>query len=237
MFQKTIRYDQTFGVPGELAKDGPSRVRPGLLQSDDPLKNIVGATFYTQPSGGGPVRAGGTGVPAGFLCNPKAYPGYGTLAGGPLAPTLILPNNLNGELLQMGYMIALVTNALVLLNDEVFYDSVSGALTTQAGSVAFTASQTTTVVTVTGTPVGGKIGVGSIINTTTGVYVGRVVSLGTGTGGAGTYNVETSATVASTTMTATSAAPNATAIKIPNCVVDELPQPTANSLCMLRVTE
>ncbi len=64
----------------------------------------------------------------------------------------------------------------------------------------FTASQALTTLTVTGTPVG-TIYLGMVL-TGTGVTAGTMITdYGTGTGGAGTYTVSTSATVASTTVT------------------------------------
>jgi hypothetical protein len=69
-----------------------------------------------------------------------------------------------------------------------------------AGLASFTASIATTVLTVTGTPTGNiavgqtLVGAGVTANTT-------ISSLGTGTGGAGTYNLNNSQTVASEAMT------------------------------------
>jgi hypothetical protein len=64
-----------------------------------------------------------------------------------------------------------------------------------------TASQATTVLTVTAVTSGSLV-VGDVISGT-GITAGtRIVSLGTGIGGVGTYNVSTSATAASTTVTA-----------------------------------
>lgn len=233
MFQNNIRYDFGFGVPGELLKDGPTRSRPGFIQSSSAALNIVGATAYTQSASGGVVQAGGSGQFAGLLCNPKVYPGYGTTAG-PLVPTLTLPNNIQAEFLFMGYMVALLANAGVLIGDAVMYATATGVMSSMGTSVAFTASQTTTVLTVTGTPTGGKLGVGSIV-TAAGVIIGEIISLGTGTGGAGTYNMNTSATVASGPMTANAVAP-AGSIIVPNTYVDELPQPNANGLSLIRMT-
>lgn len=89
----------------------------------------------------------------------------------------------------------------------------------------YTASIATTVMTVTGTPVG-VIQVGDAI-TGTGVTGGTTISsLGTGTGGAGTYNVSASQTVASTTITSTNTKVAFTSrnlyaeVDVANCRVD-----------------
>lgn len=234
MFQSTLRYDYTFGVPGELLRDGPNRTRPGFIQSSSAALNIVGATAFTQAAAGGAVQAGGTGIFAGLLCNPKVYPGFGTTAGGPLAPTLTLPNNIQGEFLEMGLMCAVMANAGVLVGDIVMYATATGVLSSMGANVAFTASQATTVLTVTGTPTGGKLGVGSNVYAA-GVLVGEIISLGTGTGGAGTYNLNTSATVASGPMTANSVAPVGSII-VPNTTIEQFPQPSAGSLSLIRMT-
>lgn len=232
--QSSIRYDYGFGVPGEILKDGPMRSRPGLINSSSAALNIVGATAFTQAATGGTVQAGGAGQFAGLLCNPKVYPGFGTSSGGPLAPTLTLPNQIQGEFLFMGFMVALLANASVLIGDLITYASATGALSSTGASVAFTASQATNQLTVTGTPTGGKLGPGSIVSAG-GVIIGKILANGTGTGGAGTYTLDTSATVASEAMTATGVAPSGSII-VPNAVVDELPQPTANSLALIRLT-
>jgi len=222
-FQTTFRANMTSGVPGEVFSDSPRRAIDALLNSASAAYNIIGATAFTYLSevaatGGGiplaSVAAGGTGAFAGILANPKAYFSTGTSGGGTLAPTLTLPNNINAELVQMGAMFVTLT-AAANVGDLVYYDNTTGALGTTPAIASFTASQATTVVTVTGSPTG-NIGVGSVI--TTGALVSVVKSLGTGTGGAGTYNVDTSQTVSSTAMTANSVAPTGKTF-VPSAVV------------------
>jgi hypothetical protein len=92
----------------------------------------------------------------------------------------------------------------VSTTNETFGVTVSGLFLSygvpQSGS--FTATIATTVLTVTGTPTGAPIGVGQVISGA-GVTAGTTItSLGTGTGGAGTYNLSVSQTVSgATTMT------------------------------------
>lgn len=67
-------------------------------------------------------------------------------------------------------------------------------------TASFSASQTTTVLTVTGSPTG-TIAVGQDVSlSATGQIIGRIVSLGTGSGGAGTYNMSLSASFGAQTM-------------------------------------
>lgn len=75
-------------------------------------------------------------------------------------------------------------------------------LLTKGTNAVVTASQSTTVLTVAAVTSGSLV-VGDVISGT-GITAGtRIVSLGTGAGGVGTYNVSTSATAASTTVTVT----------------------------------
>jgi hypothetical protein len=233
-FQSTIRYDFAFGIPGEIVKDGPQRSRPGFLLSGNAANNIIGATAFTQSPSGGGVVAGGTGVFAGLLCNPKVYPGFGTVAGGPLAPTMVLPNNMTAEFLFMGYMVAVLATASVKIGDGLMFLQSTGALSSYAKTASFTGVQAAGVLTVSAIT-GGTLGVGSNVYAA-GVLIGEIISLGTGTGGNGTYNLNTSATVASGPMTADSVAPSGSTI-IASAYVDELPQPTAGGLSLIRITQ
>ena len=93
------------------------------------------------------------------------------------------------------------TSSSINLSGATSLSNAASIIQTAIGQQAcsFTASITTTVMTVTGTPTG-TLAVGQIV-TGTGVSAGTVISsLGTGTGGAGTYNIFPSQTVSSTTM-------------------------------------
>lgn len=237
MFQSTLRYDFTFGIPGEILKDGPTRSRPGFIQSSNAALNIIGATAFTQAPAGGAVQAGGAAgsIFAGILANPKVYPGYGTVAGGPLAPTLTLPNNVQGEFLEMGYMVVVLANAGVTIGDLLMFANATGVLSSLKPTTSFTAAQALGVLTVTAAAAGASLGVGSVV-TQAGVILGTIVSLGTGTGGNGTYNLNTSATVTAGVATATNVAPAGSTL-IARAVVDELPQPAANGLALVKLTQ
>lgn len=233
-FQSAVRYDFAFGMPGELLKDGPTRVQPGFIQSASAAYNVVGSTAFTQAASGGIVQAGGTGNFVGILANPKVYASYGTLSGGPLAPTIVLPNNISAEFALMGYLVAILANANISIGDLVQFDNTTGALSSVAPVAVFTGVQALAVLTVSAISAG-SLGVGSVVKNAAGAIIGTVESLGTGTGGNGTYNLDTSATVASGPLTAsTVAAVGATLV--PKTVVDEFPQPTAGGLVLLRMT-
>ncbi len=194
-FQSTVSNKQAFGVVGEVYKSGTLRAQPATIDSDGITNpNRVGRAFTEVAANAGHVVVGGTGVFAGILANPKSYPLYGTAAGGPLAPTLDLPQYFNGaELCYMttGLIVDLKTAATI--GDTVDYDTTTGELYGRAPSYPASGAQrvaiASNVATVTLMPAGAPpIGVGSEI--TTGGKTTVVRSLGTGTGGNGTYNVD-----------------------------------------------
>ena len=206
-FQATVALDMGFGVPGELFLDGPTRAQPGIIDSAGP--NTVGFVFTKVAATDGHCIVGGTigeGTPFfGILANPKVYPLLGTTGGGTLAPTLNLPQYASGEFVQetAGHIVALTGAANV--GDLVDYDTTTGALSARASGNSFTLAQSTTTVTVTGFVAGGApIGVGSVFRGT-GVLPGTTVTaLGSGTGGNGTYTVNTSATLSGVAASSTS---------------------------------
>lgn len=229
-FQSSVSTAQGFGVVGELYTDGPHRAQTYILNSSGQAQYVGYA--YTKVSEGN-AMVGGTGVFAGILGNPKAYASRGTTAGGSLAPTLILSDYEEGELVSMGSMVVSLPAAAVI-GDLVAFNNTTGALTTMSPVAKFTASQTTTVLTVSAITAGntGNLGIGSVVNT--GSTVVTIVSLGTGTGGTGTYNVNVSQSVGSGAMTATPVAVSGTTL-IPNCKVDYF-TPTGAGLAVVTLT-
>jgi hypothetical protein len=242
-FQTTVNFERGFGVPGEILLAGPTRALPGILNSASAAYNIIGATAYTitaGASGADPnlpvtVAAGGAGVFAGILAAPKTYASYGTSGGGPLAPTLTLPNNWNATFLFMGEMVVTLA-AAANVGDLVYYDTTTGAIATQAPSSSFTGVVATNTLTVSAFTAGGApLGIGTVISGT-GVQPGTVITaLGTGTGGNGTYTVTGAATVASTTMTGSSVAPSGK-LFVPNCSIDRYTIGSGGGLAVIKLT-
>ena len=211
-------------VPGEIIFNGPAPlVESRIINSSSETDNVFGYVL-TEVSGGdvqnGAVaRTGGTGVIAGILVQPKAAATFGTTAGGPLAATLVLPDNSTSQVLKQGRVAVVLPNASNI-GDAVTYNTTTGAIAdTFAATAAFTAAQSTNTLTVSAITAG-NIGIGSVIRSSTGAIIGEVTALGTGTGGTGTYTLNTSATVASSAMTANSQATTASTKLIPNTVVD-----------------
>lgn len=122
-FQSTVTTTQGFGVVGEVFSNGPIRAKSYILNSGS-VPNTVGYA-YTMVSEG-QAKCGGAGVFAGILINPKAYALQGAAAG-TLAPTLVVPEDSQGELLTMGEVIVYLTTSAAI-GDSVYYVDATGAL-------------------------------------------------------------------------------------------------------------
>ena len=205
-FQSSVPYDYAFGVPGEIKYDnGAYRVIPGFINSANAAYNIVGSTIFTSPNSGGTVAAGGAialgNTFFGLLANPKVYASFGTSGGGPLAPTMTLPNLIQAEFLLEGYVVVSVPGACNI-GDILIYNIVTGAIATIpaytliSGSIAVTSG----VLTVTALAAGGYIGTGLPL-TGTGIPAGTMVTgQVTGVAGStGTYNTNIVTAVAAFT--------------------------------------
>ena len=212
-FQSTVAFDQVYGVPGELVYSGPVRAQPYILDSADAAYNVVGRAFTVTAEQ--KAAAGGSGVFAGILVNPKHYATSGTTSGA-LEPTLTLPDNTIGECLTMGTIVVSLP-AAAAIGDLVTYDTTTGELASITPVASFTGAISTTTLTVSAVAAG-TIAVGQVIsgaNVTPGTVI---TALGTGTGGTGTYTVSVSQTAASATITAANVPDSGDAF-VPNAVV------------------
>lgn len=217
MFQSTVRRFLADGVVGESAYDGPRRAAPFIIRSEDPENNVIGRAFTVVSEG--VAQAGGEGVFAGLLANPKVYSTSGTAAGGALAATYTLANEKIGEFVTMD-IFNVELDGPANIGDLVQYDIETGELSSISAGASVTGSIATTTLTVTEL-LSGKLAVGMELSGT-GVTAGTTITaLGTGTGGAGTYTVSASQTVAATTITGvTNGEPTAGNKLVPNCKVD-----------------
>jgi hypothetical protein len=152
-FQTAVLNNIGFGVPGELYLEGPLRGQPAVLNTGTPANNVIGRAFTIVDDATGSfdttsdpqpleVAAGGTGVFAGILANPKVYSNVGTSAGGTLAPNLTLPNGTMVELVQECTGIIVQLGAACAIGDWVYYTDATGVLTTTAPNAAAPASST-----------------------------------------------------------------------------------------------
>lgn len=151
-FQSSVAARMGFGIVGEFFLDSARRVQPALLDSADAANNVFGRAFTVKAGADGlpgsvlTAEAGssdGLGVFAGILVNPKAHASYGTAAGGPLAASLTLPNDVVAELCNdtAGVIVDFgATGANV--GDWVEYDNGDGVLAPKAPGSAATAGAT-----------------------------------------------------------------------------------------------
>lgn len=196
--QSTVALNQGFGVVGELAFDGPLRAISAVIDHAT-AANIVVGRWFTAPADG-EYRPGGTGAVGGLLVNPKVYASIGTSAGGPLAPTLIVPTGTVGEFASMGEFVVAAANA-VALGDLAMYDTTTGAISALSPTATYTGviAITTGILTVSAASADANLAVGSPV-IGTGVPGGTfITALGTGTGGNGTYQTNIITAVASFT--------------------------------------
>jgi len=155
-FQTTVASNIGFGVVGEGYLDGPTRAQPAKLDSADPANNVVGRAFTVSDDGTASfetsadpkpitVAAGGTGVFAGILGNPKNYVLYGTTAGGTLASSLTLPDQTIVALFleHPGLIVTLAAGCAV--GDWVYWTNATGVLTTAAPGLANAPANSTRV--------------------------------------------------------------------------------------------
>ncbi|MES1986803.1 MAG: hypothetical protein V4440_02020, partial [Pseudomonadota bacterium] len=101
--QSTVQFAQGAGIAGELFSDAPHRGQPFIIVSD-PVVNKTGLACTVTSEG--IAQTGGSGVFAGILGIPKSYASSGAV-GDPLAPTIILPDQTEVEMLQEGEMYVL----------------------------------------------------------------------------------------------------------------------------------
>ena len=213
------------GIPGGVAVHSEAqRFVSRIINSAGATPNTFGFVYTESTTGDvqldATAQAGGTGILAGILVQPKAAATFGTTAGGPLAATLNLPDFAAGTLMQMGSVFVALPAATAIGN-LVSYNTTTGAIAaTFAPTATFTGVIAANVLTVSALTAG-SIGVGSVVTTTAGAVLGRVASLGTGTGGNGTYNLDSSSVATgSSAMVASSAAAAAGTKLIPNARVD-----------------
>ena len=131
-FQSVVYPAMGAGVVGEVFDNGPRRAESYILTSADVTYNVVGRGFSVTSQGVAAAgNAGGTKIFAGILINPKSYPLIGTVGGGPLAPTLVVPQYTQGELCTEG-VIWVTFAAGAAIGDLVVYDNTTGILATIA---------------------------------------------------------------------------------------------------------
>lgn len=197
-FQSTVALAQGFGAVGEIILEGPTRAFPAVLKGT--AANIAVGRAFTRDVADGQYLPGGTGPYGGILSGPKTLQSVGTAAGGPLAPTLIVPAGTVGQLLTMGGVVVALANACNP-GDLVEFSQTDGTLKALPAKVTYSGviAVTSGILTVSGASAGAHLGVGSPV-VGTGVPGGTfITALGTGTGGDGTYQTNIVTAVAAFT--------------------------------------
>lgn len=207
--QQSVLISMASLVVGDLYLDGPHRAQPGVI--DNSGGGSIGQVFTQVAGSDGHCILGGTGVFFGILGNPKVQALYGS-GGNALAPSILVPQYGKGEFYYDTTGVAVALPAACNVGDKAYYDTTTGVIGTQpksansgAGTVAFASNVATVAAWPGSLP---PIGVGSVITIAAGAQA-TVLSLGSGTGAAGTYNVDNGATIASSAgFTYTSALPS-----------------------------
>lgn len=151
-FQSAVANNIGFGIPGELYLEGPLRGQPAILNTTTAANNVIGRAFTVVDDATGSfdtsadpqpleVAAGGTGVFAGILANPKVYSNLG-VAGNTLGSTLTLPNGVMAELVQETAGIIIQVPAACAIGDWVWFAQATGALQTTAPNASAPAGTT-----------------------------------------------------------------------------------------------
>ena len=95
-----LRSVQTTGLAGEIARDGPQRSTPWILNSSG-QPNVIGYAYRKVADG--EAEVGGTGAFVGILSQPKEHALVGS-GSSSLTPSNILADGLNGTLTTMGIL-------------------------------------------------------------------------------------------------------------------------------------
>ena len=132
-FQSTVRIDQTSGIVGDIVLEGATDGQPGILASTSEANNVVGRAFRHVANSDSNVTADGAGIFAGILANSKRYATSGTLTGGTLAPTLVLPNESEVELVTFTAGILVELSTVATIGQNVFYANATGILAAATG--------------------------------------------------------------------------------------------------------
>lgn len=138
-FQSTVFLQQGFGVPGERFNSSPMRAQSYIINSGSAANNIIGSTCCTITSQG-VVAAGGTGIFAGFLADPKTIALEG-VSGNALGATLVVPNNFQVECVTMGALVVTLPGAAAI-GDVVIFNQTTGQISTQTPSTAVPSGST-----------------------------------------------------------------------------------------------
>lgn len=123
-FPSSVISDLVSGIPGEIAFDVPTVAVSAIINTDTASNNVFGRAFTYRDEAIESVQAGGNGLFAGIMINPKGH------ADNTLAATAdIAPNGRDAELLVRGEVYVLLTaGTSVTIGDGVYFVNATGAL-------------------------------------------------------------------------------------------------------------
>lgn len=130
-FQQKVNFDYGFGIPGEVAFDGPTRAKPGVLKSDDEKNNVFGRVF-TLNADGKTIGAGGEGEFWGILGDPKSHTYTGRVDDD--TSSLYVSNGVVGAFYDMA-LINVLTSEAAQIGDNLWYDTGTGEIIAQDKTV------------------------------------------------------------------------------------------------------
>ena len=136
-FPSSVISDLVSGIPGEIAFDAPYTGITAILDTTTEANNVFGRAFTYKTESVESVQAGGTGLFAGLMVNPKAH-AINTLA----ATTDSVSNGRVSEFCVKGEVYVLLSvGTAVTIGDPVFFvnaDGTLGAGTAGAGQTQIT---------------------------------------------------------------------------------------------------
>lgn len=133
-FPSSVISDLVSGIPGEIAFDAPYTGITAVLDTTTEANNVFGRAFTYKTESVESVQAGGTGLFAGLMVNPKAH-AINTLA----ATTDSVSNGRVSEFCVEGEIYVLLSvGTAVTIGDPVFFVNADGTL----GAGTATAGQT-----------------------------------------------------------------------------------------------
>lgn len=123
-FPSSVISDLVSGIPGEIAFDAPYTGITAIVDTTTEANNVFGRAFTYKTESVESVQAGGTGLFAGLMVNPKAH-AINTLA----ATTDSVSNGRVSEFCVKGEVYVLLSaGTAVTIGDPVFFVNADGTL-------------------------------------------------------------------------------------------------------------
>lgn len=133
-FPSSVISDLVSGIPGEISHDAPYTGVTAVINTTTEANNVFGRAFTYRDEAVETVQAGGTGLFAGLLVNPKAH---AVNEIGTTADTVL--NGRVGEFAVEGEVYVLLTaGTSVTIGDGIYFVNATGALAAGTASTGET---------------------------------------------------------------------------------------------------